>query len=161
ALPHSILFAGDPLSGISPVANFRCVGCVLWEGCVMTNTLFRKNGRPTRVTRGLAVAMCCVLQTLPMHPARAAPGGIVDNSGKIPFDAAFFAFEVEGALSTLKEVATWDELEQMLDNPYLFALDPSVPGNFQGFPSYRTFSSIRRQSFIYRDAARPTCSPPR
>ena len=55
-------------------------------------------------------------------------GGMTDNSGHIPFDQAFFAFEVESPLGSLKEVPIWDEIEQMLDNPYPFALDPTVAG---------------------------------
>jgi cytochrome c peroxidase len=87
-------------------------------------------------------------------------GSIVDNSGIIPFDQAYFAFEVEGVLGTLKEVPTWDELEQMLDNPYAFALDPNVEGNYQGWPSYRTTPAIqRRRSFVWHNAAGEPCVP--
>jgi cytochrome c peroxidase len=85
-------------------------------------------------------------------------GDIVDNSGIIPFDQAYFAFEVEGPVATLKEVPIWDELEQSLDNPYLFALDPSVAGNFQGWPSYRS-TIPRRRSFIYRNGTGDPCAP--
>ncbi len=85
-------------------------------------------------------------------------GEIIDNSGQIPFDPAFFAFEVEGPVATLKEVPIWDELEQMLDNPYQFALDPTVEGNFQGWPSYR-LTQPRRRSFIFRDANLEPCAP--
>jgi len=91
-------------------------------------------------------------------PARGTPGGITDNSGKIPYQQAYFAFEVETVLGTLKEVPIWDELEQMLDNPYQFALDPSVRGNFQGWPSYRS-TQPRRRSFIYRNGAGQPCAP--
>jgi hypothetical protein len=85
-------------------------------------------------------------------------GNVVDNSGIIPFDQAYFAFEVEGVLSTLKEVPSWDEIEQMLDNPYAFALAPEVGGNFQGWPSYR-LTQARRRSFIYRNGAGEPCAP--
>jgi len=85
-------------------------------------------------------------------------GPSVDNSGLIPFEQAYFAFEVEGPVGTLKEVPIWDEMEQMLDNPYLFALAPEVAGNFQGWPSYRA-TVPRRRSFIYRDAAGEPCAP--
>ncbi|HEU4382872.1 MAG TPA: cytochrome c peroxidase [Anaeromyxobacteraceae bacterium] len=85
-------------------------------------------------------------------------GNTVDNSGIIPFDQAFFAFEVENPLSTLKEVPTWDELEQALDNPYGLALAPDVRGNFQGWPSYRS-TIARRRSFIFRDGAGNPCAP--
>ena len=90
--------------------------------------------------------------------AHGDPGGITDNSGFIPFEQAYFAFEVEGPVGTLKEVPIWDELEQMLDNPYQFALDPSVGGNFQGWPSYRS-TQPRRRSFIYRNGAGQPCAP--
>src|SRR3990170_1732512 len=88
----------------------------------------------------------------------AAPGDITDNSGLIPFDQAFFAFEVESPLGSLKEVPIWDELEQMLDDPYAFALDPTVRGNDQGWPSYR-LTQPRRRSFIYRNALGQPCAP--
>jgi cytochrome c peroxidase len=87
----------------------------------------------------------------------AAPGDITDNSGLIPFDQAYFAFEVEGPVGTLKEVPIWDELEQMLDNPYQFAYEPDVLGNFQGWPSYRS-TQQRRRSYIYRNGGQP-CAP--
>jgi cytochrome c peroxidase len=90
--------------------------------------------------------------------ALGAAGDITDNSGYIPFEQAYFAFEVEGPVGTLKEVPIWDELEQMLDNPYQFALDPSVGGNFQGWPSYRS-TQPRRRSFIYRNGAGQPCAP--
>jgi len=90
--------------------------------------------------------------------AHGDPGDIINNSGFIPFEQAYFAFEVEGPVGTLKEVPIWDELEQMLDNPYQFALDPSVAGNFQGWPSYRT-TQPRRRSFIYRNGAGEPCAP--
>jgi len=93
-----------------------------------------------------------------VSPVQAAPGDIIDNSGFIPFDQAYFAFEVEGPVGTLKEVPVWDELEQMLDNPYQFVLDPSVEGNFQGWPSYRS-TQPRRRSFIYRDGSDEPCAP--
>ena len=91
------------------------------------------------------------------------PGGRVNNSGQIPFEQAFFAFEVESPLGTLKEVPIWDEIEQMLDNPYAFALEPSVAlggtePNAQGFPAYR-LTQPRRRSFIYRTAAGAPCAP--
>jgi hypothetical protein len=85
-------------------------------------------------------------------------GNTVDNSGIIPFDQAFFAFEVESPVGTLKEVPTWDELEQALDNPYALVLDPTVAGNFQGWPSYRS-TVPRRRSFIFRDGAGNPCAP--
>jgi len=49
-----------------------------------------------------------------------------------------FLFEPESPYASLKEVPTWNEVEQVLDNPYRFAVDPNTPGNFDGYPSYRT-----------------------
>jgi cytochrome c peroxidase len=95
----------------------------------------------------------------PVTPAQAAPGGITNNSGLIPFDQAYFAFEVESVLSTLKEEPTWDEVEKMLDDPYAFVLEPNVRGNEQGFPSYRYSATARRPSFIYRNAQNQPCAP--
>ncbi len=86
------------------------------------------------------------------------PPNIVNNSGLIPFDQGFFAFEVESPLDSLKGVPIWDELEQMLDDPYAFVLDPTVRGNAQGWPSYR-LTQPRRRSFIYRDGAGQPCAP--
>jgi cytochrome c peroxidase len=109
--------------------------------------------------QGLAIVLASTLAVFTAAPVMAQdPGGIVDNSGLIPLDQAFFAFEVESPLGTLKEVPIWDELEQMLDNPYAFALDPNVEGNAQGWPSYRLTQS-RRRSFIYRNAAGEPCPP--
>jgi cytochrome c peroxidase len=84
--------------------------------------------------------------------------GIRDNSGYIPFQQAFFAFEVESPLQSLKETAIWNELEQMLDNPYQFALAPDIGGNVQGWPSYR-LTQPRRRSFIFRNGAGTPCAP--
>lgn len=105
-----------------------------------------------------AVLLVAMMTTFGATPVIAQVGGTIDNSGKIPFNQAFFAFEVEGPVATLKEVPIWDELEQMLDNPYQFALDPSVPGNFQGWPSYR-LTQQRRRSFIFRNGAGQPCAP--
>lgn len=72
--------------------------------------------------RFLVFYLCLGLAT-PATPLLAAMGDISDNSGYILFDQAFFAFEVESPLDTLKGVPTWDELEHILDNPYAFELD--------------------------------------
>jgi cytochrome c peroxidase len=92
------------------------------------------------------------------QPRGSVSGGTVDNSGLIPFEQSYFAFEVESPVGTLKEVPIWDEVEQMLDNPYGFALAPEVGGNLQGWPSYRS-TLPRRRSFIYRNAAGQPCAP--
>ncbi len=77
----------------------------------------------------------------------AAPGDTLDNSGIIPFNQAFFAFEVEGPIGSLKDVPIWDEIEMMLDDPYAIELAPDVAGNDQGWPSYRS-THPRRRSFL-------------
>jgi hypothetical protein len=127
----------------------------------------------TLLREGVAVVLSAVMVFFGVTPAMAqvvpppdvgtGPGGTVDNSGLIPFEQAFFAFEVESPLGTLKEVPIWDEIEQMLDDPYAFALEPSVAAggtepNAQGFPAYR-LTQPRRRSFIYRNAAGEPCAP--
>jgi cytochrome c peroxidase len=110
--------------------------------------------------------MMCLALALPM-PVLAqvvsppvVSGGTVNNSGLIPFEQAYFAFEVESPLGTLKEVPIWDEVEQMLDNPYAFAPEPAggTEPNAQGFPAYR-LTQERRRSFIYRNATGEPCAP--
>ena len=115
---------------------------------------------PTTWRKALAVflsSMTAVFTGAPLIAQDA--GGMTDNSGLIPFDQGFFAFEVESPLGTLKEVPIWDEIELMLDNPYQFALDPTVEGNPQGWPSYR-LTQPRRRSFIYRTTACMSGSTP-
>lgn len=134
----------------------------------MKSNPFFKGRRPLVLTRVMAVivsltmapftAMPVMAQVVPPPVITPGLGGTVDNSGLIPFDQAFFAFEVESPLGSLKEVPIWDELEQILDNPYQFALDPTVAGNMQGWPSYR-LTQERRRSFIFRNAAGEPCAP--
>jgi cytochrome c peroxidase len=83
---------------------------------------------------------------------------IRDNSGYIPFQQSFFAFEVEQPIESLKDTAIWNELEAMLDNPYAFVLDPTVGGNVQGWPAYR-MAQPRRRSFVFRNGAGQPCAP--
>ncbi len=132
-----------------------------------------------RSKKGLIKVFCLGLAAVFLGftamPAMAAPGGVTDNSGLILFQQAFFAFEVESPIGTLKEVPIWDELEAMLDNPYDFAVDivntaiyprGALPtagalagtGNPQGWQSYRS-NQLRRRSFIYRDGADNPCAP--
>jgi len=100
-----------------------------------------------------------------MIPPTGGPGAIVDNSGLIPYDQAYFAFEVESVLSSLTEVPIWYEIEAMLDNPYAVAYDPDLSsrqfgqgGHMQGFPSYVS-TLPRRRSYHYRDADGNPCAP--
>ena len=84
-----------------------------------------------------------------VQPAMAAPGGVLQNGvGSAPAGVIIpgFLFEPEFPVQSLKTVPTWNEVEQLLDNPYAMALDATTPGNDQGFPSYRTTIN-RRPSF--------------
>ena len=58
-----------------------------------------------------------------------------------------FLIEPESAIGGLKDEAQWNEVEQLLDNPYAVVLDPLTPGNAQGWPSYRS-TIQRRRSFL-------------
>ena len=116
-----------------------------------------------RKLRGLGlprslVLLCSVVLALAIMTRSNLAQQVIDNSGYIPFDQAFFAFEVESPLQTLKETAIWNELEAMLDNPYAFALDPATGGNEQGWPSYR-LTQPRRRSFVFRDGSGSPCAP--
>lgn len=80
-------------------------------------------------------------------PARGDPGGVVENGRSTGIPAAGFLFEPEVPFTSLKNVPTWSELEQLLDNPYAVTHDPATPGNDQGFPSYRATGITRRPGF--------------
>lgn len=71
-----------------------------------------------------------------------AAAGIPSNF----FTAPGFLFEPESPYASLKTVPTWNEIEQLLDNPYAVTLDTVTPGNFDGSPSYRS-TIVRRPSF--------------
>jgi cytochrome c peroxidase len=62
------------------------------------------------------------------------------------FAAPGFLFEPESPYASLKSVPTWNEIEQLLDNPYAVAVDTTTPGNFDGYPSYRS-TIVRRPAF--------------
>src|SRR5919201_4152877 len=86
----------------------------------------------------LAVTLAPVLG---VQPARAAPGGVLTTGAGSADPGVIipaFLFEPEFPLRSLKEVPTWNEIEQLMDNPYAMARDPGTPGNDQGFASYRT-----------------------
>ena len=95
----------------------------------------------------IAKSLFAAALLLPMVTADSAPGQILNNSGQIPFEQSFFAFEVESPLESMKNVPIWDELEQMLDNPYAIMLDPNTAPNAQGFSSY-VATIQRRRSFL-------------
>ena len=104
--------------------------------------------RKSLATECLAQFLVVALLVSPVGPARAAPGQVVTNgSGTGIPTADGFLFEPEVPFQSLKHVPTWSELEQLLDNPYAYAPDPSTPGNDQGFPSYRS-RITRRPSYL-------------
>jgi cytochrome c peroxidase len=81
-----------------------------------------------------------------------AMGGTVTNGTAQGLGNAFL-FEPEFPLASLKTAPTWDELEQLLDDPYNIALCSSTatglmgntPGNEQNYPSVCTKPSFRRR----------------
>ncbi len=86
----------------------------------------------------------------------ACPGGNVICNGSINFLTTELFFEPETPAQSLKEGAsTWNELEQLLDNPYAYTWGAPcndakglIPGNAQGYPTYCTNSTfIRRPAF--------------
>ncbi len=77
---------------------------------------------------------------------------VLTGAGPVPPGFVGFLFEPESTIDSLKTVTIWNEIEQLLDNPYLFAVDPNWPtipvvGNAQGFPSYVT-TIVRRRSYL-------------
>ncbi len=76
------------------------------------------------------------------------PGGNVICNGSVNFLTTELFFEPETPAETLKNAPpTWNELEQLLDNPYLYTWgaacnDPAgpIPGNEAGYPTYCTTS---------------------
>ena len=85
------------------------------------------------------------------------PGGNIICNGSINFLTTELFFEPETPAQSLKEApTTWNELEQLLDNPYVYTWGAAcndaaglIPGNAQGYPTYCTDSSrfIRRPTF--------------
>ncbi|HEY5915012.1 MAG TPA: hypothetical protein VJA21_30840 [Verrucomicrobiae bacterium] len=80
------------------------------------------------------------------QPNYVAPGSVTAAGVPGAFIVPGFLFEPEVPLTSLKDAPTWNEIEQVLDNPYAITYDPNTPGNEQGFPSYRT-AIIRRPAF--------------
>jgi cytochrome c peroxidase len=95
----------------------------------------------------LFLALTLVVTLTPPPVMAQGPGSIKTNGSSSGIPAAGFLFEPEVPFTSLKNVPTWAELEQLLDNPYVVTLDPSTPGNDQGFPSYRATGVIRRPGF--------------
>src|SRR3954464_6985616 len=80
-------------------------------------------------------------QPADIRPQDQVAAGVPSNW--FPALAPAFLFEPESPYDSLRSVPTWNELEQMLDNPYAVAVDPTTPGNFDGWPSYRS-TIVRR-----------------
>ncbi|HET9551355.1 MAG TPA: hypothetical protein VFP50_00165 [Anaeromyxobacteraceae bacterium] len=86
-------------------------------------------------------------------PAPAVAQSVITNGSAQPGIVPGFLFEPEVPFASLKSVPTWNELEQLLDDPYQVTTACTdshglVPGNDQGFPSYCTNAAFtRRQSF--------------
>src|SRR5712692_9136599 len=85
------------------------------------------------------------------------PGGNVICNGSINFLTTELFFEPETPAQSLKESPpTWNEIEQFLDNPYVYPWGAAcndakglIPGNLQGYPTYCTDGTrfIRRPTF--------------
>jgi cytochrome c peroxidase len=85
----------------------------------------------------------------PVVPVGAQPGvPITTGTASAPpgIVRPAFLFEPEFPLTSLKEVPNWNEVEQLLDNPYALVADPATPGNNQGWSSYRS-DITRRPAF--------------
>ncbi len=104
-----------------------------------------------KVYQGTAVLLA-VLLTLPPATAQTPPNTLRNGSAQ-PGIIPAFLFEPETPFASLKSVPTWNELEQLLDNPYAVTTACTdarglIPGNDQGFPSYCSGPTVvRRQSF--------------
>ena len=99
--------------------------------CMKAGTL--KNRKRNLTT--FLVGYLCLALVGPVTPAMAAGGDIVLNgtSTGIAVPNAFL-FEPEVPFTSLKNVPTWSELEQLLDNPYAVSYDPATPGTIRAFP---------------------------
>ncbi len=113
----------------------------------MERALFLGGRKPHLLTRGLALTLCLAL-ALPVFTVTPALGQTtILNGTSSGITKPGFLFEPEVPFASLKSVPIWNELEQLLDNPYLVTPDPSTPGNDQGFPSYRATGVTRRPGF--------------
>jgi cytochrome c peroxidase len=104
---------------------------------------FDATGHPTEC-EGLGGIRHNGTNTQPTHirADSVAAAGVPSNF----FATPGFLFEPESPYASLKTVPTWNEIEQLLDNPYAVTLDTTTPGNFDGYPSYRS-TIVRRPSF--------------
>jgi cytochrome c peroxidase len=104
---------------------------------------------------GMNVRRCMVLFAVGLVSGTilAAAGDVLTTPDAGDGIAPSFRFEAEIPFQSLKEVATWPELEAMLDNPYAVGACPAdgsgqaALGNAQGFPALCT-TFQRRRSFL-------------
>ncbi|HET8541872.1 MAG TPA: cytochrome c peroxidase [Anaeromyxobacter sp.] len=99
-------------------------------------------GSLRRFARPSAIAL---LVALAFGAGRGDAANTITNGSAQGLPPAFL-FEPEVPLASLKQVPIWNELEQLLDNPYAMALCSAMagqpvlvqntPGNEQGFPAY-------------------------
>ena len=126
-------------------------------GAKMKTATISSNKKQGLLAGVLSFAICMTAGLLPASPTQALPGEVFTNGtipnaankqpGPIPSNLVGFLFEPEVPFASLKSVPTWNELEQLLDNPYLVTLDTVTPGNAQGYPSYRATGVTRRPGF--------------
>src|SRR6185437_16088756 len=116
----------------------------------------------------LFLALTLVITITPPPLNAQSPGGTIKNgstSAPPGIVVPGFLFEPEAPLISLKEVPTWNELEQLLDNPYNVALCSSLPASVDplvrntpgttsiagsppplAFPAYCTTSAVVRRA---------------
>ncbi|MBI5676428.1 MAG: hypothetical protein HZC48_11485 [Nitrospirae bacterium] len=108
----------------------------------MSQRLFFRGRNSNILTKCLLIVLC-ISMALPF-PAMAESGGTITT----PIVPPGFLFEPESTIDSLKTVSEWNEVEQLMDNPYAVIRDTSgTPGNAQGYPSYIT-TIVRRKSFL-------------
>src|SRR6266498_3773110 len=113
----------------------------------MERALFLGGRKPHVLTRGLALTLCLALALPVFTVTPVLAQTTILNGTSSGITKPGFLFEPEVPFASLKTVPIWNELEQLLDNPYLVTPDPSTPGNDQGFPSYRATGITRRPGF--------------
>lgn len=92
------------------------------------------------------------------------PGGNVICNGSINFLTTELFFEPETPPASLKGApTTWNEIEQLLDNPYLYTWGAAcndgkglIPGTEQGYPTYCTTSPTAVNIILAGSFAAPT-----
>jgi hypothetical protein len=84
-----------------------------------------------------------------MAQATTCPPGVICSGGAQGLIPEFF-FEPEVPPQSLKHMPTWNEIEQLLDNPNAVTTSCTdtggpIRGNQQGYPTYCTNSTIVRR----------------